>query len=616
MKQKQFNDSPIQPTDKGSILAFDTIENNNFAESLAAFIHKCETPMTIGLQGDWGTGKTSLMNLIKYHLPDKSVHKIDINTWHYSMFRQDEYLGIIIIKSLVELVAAKFIEKENSVVSSALSKLGGLISRAINIGKAVEIGVPFVGGISINDANEAIKQGSNTLDIENLSEVLITFKEEFRKLIQTHVTQKNERIFFFVDDLDRVKPVKAVEILESLKNFMDVEGCVFVLAVDYEIVQIGITEKFGKDIQRTTGKSFFDKIIQMPFVMPTASYNIKNYIKALLQGGQDEGNTGINGFYNYDFETNDDDLEFFVNITEVTIGRNPRSIKRAINYATLLETIRAKNATNKEKKDRNTTKLLYSVVCMQIAWPELFNFFVLRPTADTVRKLEDWDYLDNLPPAKKMFSRLTDIDEVKGNISGFFDQLYSILDTNKDGVIKDKKDNIGNNQVDELLPLRQVLKLVKLMSPILIDLTSPQDEFFCLLKKNASAASDSSMTIFFDQILVNSYFYTSGSITYKKSGSAYITIICNRKQIGSFVSLKTRPFIFRVKESSVNLLRMFEDPLDRKKLGEIIKDLENPATTSGIGDTEIDCNQLVSLNNPKLAIELLNKIFLALTKLH
>ena len=51
-----------------------------------------------------------------------------------------------------------------------------------------------------------------------------------------------------------------LELLESIKNFLDVPGCVFVLAVDYEVVQQGMKEKLGVDIQKMSGKSFFDKI--------------------------------------------------------------------------------------------------------------------------------------------------------------------------------------------------------------------------------------------------------------------------------------------------------------------------------------------------------------------
>lgn len=99
----------------------------------------------------------------------------------------------------------------------------------------------------------------------------------------------------FVDDLDRLIPSKAVELLEVLKLFLDCKQCVFVLAIDYEVVIRGSIEKYGfasymsdkiEDKERNReyekGKSFFDKIIQVLFKVPVAVYDIKNYLKMVL----------------------------------------------------------------------------------------------------------------------------------------------------------------------------------------------------------------------------------------------------------------------------------------------------------------------------------------------
>lgn len=592
---RKFNDSPFiaESDNKKSIESFDTIEVKNFADSIAEFIVTCETPMTIGLQGDWGTGKTSLMNMIKCYLPEERNHKIDINTWHYSMFRQDEYLGIIIIKSLLDQLSNKFNTKDNN-LSSSFKKLGKVLEvglqKAINVAKVVQ-----VGGITYKDAKEAVEGEDNSIQIENLSALLLQFKKEFQSIIKQNVVDKNERIFFFVDDLDRIRPIKAIEVLETLKNFMDVEGCVFILAVDYEIVQMGIAEKFGKDIQRTSGKSFFDKIIQLPFTMPTSSYNIEGYISDLLKDSK---------FYNYKIENNEEDRVFFVDITEVTIGRNPRSIKRAINYASLLERIRAKNSTKESKKDRTTTKLLYAIVCMQIAWPELFEYFVINPSPDTIKNLENWDYLDKLPQAKKLFARVSNVDEVKDNISAFFDTLYAILDTEeKDGIITDK----------ELEPLLDVLKYVKLTSQK--NIVKSEDPLRKLFKRilDQNASKNVQMHTFFNEVFLNSQFAISDNINYKKGGWSYVTMVSNRKQLGSLVSLKTRPFILRLKASKELIINPYSDKPEFEILSKIVRDLENANAVTGIGDTEVDCLELASNYDVKTAKEVLNKIFKSIT---
>lgn len=605
--EKKFNDAPFVLSKeimtageaKNAIKAFDKIDIINFAKSISEFITDCETPMTIGLQGDWGAGKTSLMSMIKYYLIKDNFHKIDINTWHYSIFRQNEYLGIVIIKSLVDEIAKIFKEKKTDLsnkISSSITSVTSILQKVIKVTESIQFGIPNVGGLTIKDAKEAWAD-NDSIQIENLSALMLEFKHQFSKIIQDYIDiAKGERIFIFVDDLDRIQPIKAIEVLETLKNFMDVEGCVFVLAVDYEVVQLGIEAKFGRDLQKTSGKSFFDKIIQLPFSMPTSSYNIEKYLIDLLVSSK---------FFKGD-ENRKINSDFFVDITEVTLGRNPRSIKRAVNYASLLEKIFAANAKAEViTRTINNMKLLYAMVCMQIAWPEIFEYFVLKPTPETIKELENWDTLEKLPHAKRLFSRISEVnrEEVRDNISAFFDHLYEILDAGeKDGIITD----------EELKPLLGVLEVVKLTSERVIQKNANilRKIFRDILCNNQGG--DKSSLNFFDQIYLKSYLGTNDKIEYKKAGKRYITIVWNKKQIGSLVTLKTRPFLIRIKENKNDILNYFKNDQEYGTYAKIIKDIDNPDTLTGIGDTEIDWKVLLDLNDENKSKEILNKIFNAI----
>ena len=87
----------------------DQLELAHYAGVLASFIKDCETPMTIGLQGDWGIGKSTLLNMLKskiYSLKDgrKKYRIIEFNTWQYSLFGEDEYLGLSAINAMLKLI--------------------------------------------------------------------------------------------------------------------------------------------------------------------------------------------------------------------------------------------------------------------------------------------------------------------------------------------------------------------------------------------------------------------------------------------------------------------------------------------------------------------------------
>ena len=103
-----LQDLPVQAPDsipqKAAKIDEDTIGILPYAQALATFIEDCDTPMTVGLQGDWGIGKTSLMNLIKGVLTNTECVKVDFNTWSYSQFGQDEYLGLDCIEALTKKV--------------------------------------------------------------------------------------------------------------------------------------------------------------------------------------------------------------------------------------------------------------------------------------------------------------------------------------------------------------------------------------------------------------------------------------------------------------------------------------------------------------------------------
>ena len=83
---------------------------------------------------------------------------------------------------------------------------------------------------------------------------------------------------FFVDDLDRCLPEKAIEVLEAIKLFLDVENCVFILGLDQEVIARGIEMKYkelgakqdGDNQHRFTveGIRYLEKIIQLPFQIP------------------------------------------------------------------------------------------------------------------------------------------------------------------------------------------------------------------------------------------------------------------------------------------------------------------------------------------------------------
>lgn len=77
---KSITDKPIDKLEN------DLLKVERYSVALANFIRSSDTPITIGLQGEWGTGKTSLMGLIREILDREDIATSWVNTWEYSMF--------------------------------------------------------------------------------------------------------------------------------------------------------------------------------------------------------------------------------------------------------------------------------------------------------------------------------------------------------------------------------------------------------------------------------------------------------------------------------------------------------------------------------------------------
>jgi Predicted P-loop ATPase len=139
-----------------------------------------------------------------------------------------------------------------------------------------------------------------------------TFKGAIEKRAEESLKGK---IIIFIDDLDRIPEDKIVDFLDSLKIFLDIRGCIFVLGCDYNILQNALTKKHEEKLY----KDYFDKIVQVEFYIPKISEQaIRNYLHFL---------TGWN----------DDEIE--THLVTHSIGGNPRKIKRVVNATMLIKSV-------------------------------------------------------------------------------------------------------------------------------------------------------------------------------------------------------------------------------------------------------------------------------------
>lgn len=330
----------------------DEFKIDEYILGLSNFISGCETPLTLAIQGDWGTGKTSIMYQVEEKLKEKSfnnskgkIKTIFFNTWQYSQFDMDKNLAVMLITDLIDELEVTDVKKIEN-----LKKSLAVITKSMEYLK-LDFGLLNIEKIN----NQLLKFISD----EEKSNNLKNLKQNLQNMIDESVKENNyEKIVIFIDDLDRLFPQKAIEFLEILKLFLDCRNCVFVLAIDYNVVLRGTKNKYGDDLDNEKGKAFFEKIIQVPFTVPVANYHMENFVNVSLQK--------INFYFDNDVTKN------ITQLIRDSIGNNPRSINRLFNSVSLLMHIINPN----NELDNDDKLLIISTVCFQLRFYEAYDYLL------------------------------------------------------------------------------------------------------------------------------------------------------------------------------------------------------------------------------------------------
>ena len=339
-----------------------------YQNALIKYIKLTDTPITIALQGEWGSGKTSLMNMLRYNLCDVDeapYFPIWINTWQYSLMKTPSQAIMSILEGIINQIGA--LNPNTQKWDESKRVIGGIFRKMAVAGTKAAAGVVGLGA----DVVDGVFEGGG----DSGSSDIVQLKNEISKLIAEALSKDSTKqgFTFYIDDLDRIDPPVAVEILELLKNIFDLERCIFVLAIDYDVVIKGLKPKFGEltDANEREFRSFFDKIIQLPFSMPVASYNVDTFLVDAL---------GKIEFFTQQELADSSLAEKLSEITRLSVGTNPRSLKRLTNTLALISIIYEEQKGGDASAGSQLDKLInYALVCIQIAYPYIYNQLTEEP---------------------------------------------------------------------------------------------------------------------------------------------------------------------------------------------------------------------------------------------
>ena len=247
-------------------------------------------PVSIGILGNWGSGKSSILKLIEKGLHEKSNQYLIINfdAWLYQGY-DDARLSLM--------------EKVASSISNEVKENEGLLKKAKNLfsridyfrlfglvaeGIALANGIPtggiiarstkmlsgLVDGVKTEEEYREIKNTTNDIG-ENTFSLLKPLQEKsppqhidaFRKEYEEIIKGLNKTLIVIIDNLDRCNPINAIQTLEAIRLFLFLNKTAFIIAADEDMIRASVKEYF-KGLNEKHQIDYLDKLIQIPIRVP------------------------------------------------------------------------------------------------------------------------------------------------------------------------------------------------------------------------------------------------------------------------------------------------------------------------------------------------------------
>ncbi len=311
----------------------DRLRRIPFARALSRLILDAQTPLTIGVYGGWGTGKTTLMDFVADELDKAAALPVRFNAWEHQL---DDATPVALMHEMVDQFGMSKSETAKKCLLTAACAFG---SALLKVTTTMSLGDVDAIGKRLEEERFGVR------------EARVGLRRNFQALIDDALGNSGGRVVFFIDDLDRCTPMRAVSLLESLKLYLDLPGCVFVIGVDPTSLSVQIAERASEFGQ---AEDFIDKIIQLPIQLPPPTEQaIEEYVKGLLPKS----------------------LKAVARPIKSALGANPRQVKRFINVFLLSHMM----ASSVVDEDSYEPRVLLLYLLLQYRVPGLYRLLVLEP---------------------------------------------------------------------------------------------------------------------------------------------------------------------------------------------------------------------------------------------
>jgi len=251
--------TPEITIDKDDPFKNDCLNRKPFAEQLMTLITSIEDNLVLSLDGQWGDGKTTFVKMWEALLEKNGIKSIYLDAFKNDYF-DDPFVALI---GNVTALLEKALPKEGKIaeLKAKASKVGvQLLSLGARVGiKAATLGhfgdaeiekfKDIVSGTH-NFASQIIEEKINTYreDVDAIEE----FRSKLTELAEDAFSQNQKPLVFIVDELDRCKPIYALNLMEKIKHLFSVKHIVFVLVMHTRQLEEAVKCLYGPNIDART----------------------------------------------------------------------------------------------------------------------------------------------------------------------------------------------------------------------------------------------------------------------------------------------------------------------------------------------------------------------------
>lgn len=298
-------------------------------------------PLTIGIFGPWGSGKSSFLNICRDLLKGQGFVTAAFNPWKYD--KRDEIWHALIQSLLDELIRVA-----NELPDpSAKERMQKAIEKAWELRGAVawllaRRTLPLLtSGVIQGGDVDLVQRAVSDVDFQR-DQVkyrhINVFEKDFADTVHT-LTGDRRGLAVFIDDLDRCRGESALMALEALRLFMGDAPCVFVIAMDHQALVEAASAHFNNDESR--GRQYLEKLINFPYYLPAVRFESISW--SLRQ--------------KVDFLAEDNTMWELI---RANMGGNPRRIRRFLNTFNLaIATLTRGSAPTRERQLQMAVLLMF-----------------------------------------------------------------------------------------------------------------------------------------------------------------------------------------------------------------------------------------------------------------